>query len=501
MAVTATHPLYSQFIQDWQLLRDAYEGQRKVKSKREVYLPATPGQVEDGLSEGQKGRKNYDAYLTRALFPEVLSDAIETILGVMHQKPPTIELPAQLEQMREDATTQGESLELLLRRINEQQLITGRLGLLLDVENNTPVGTMPYIALYIGEHVRNWDDGRRDQLVRQRLNIVVLDESEYERTSDLDWEFENKYRVLVLGNVRENEPEGVYQVGLFRDEASIINEAELVTPVLNGRTFNRIPFVFINSKDVVTQPDKPPLIGLGRLAMAIYRGDADYRQTLFVQGQDTLVTIGLVADEDDELRVGMGARIDLPIGGDAKYIGTDSSGLPELRTSIENDKSEAQNKGGRLLNEFGRQAESGEALNTRVSVKTASIHQVALAGAFGLQRLLRMAAEWVGANPDEVVVTPNLDFTPLEASGRDLIDIQAAKNMGAPMSEQSIHQWMRDRDLTGLTFEEEMALIEAEEPRLEGTGAGGNPEDDEEGNGNRNGRDNQEDDDPNDDDE
>ena len=90
-----------------------------------------------------------------------------------------------------------------------------------------------------------------------------------------------------------------------------------------------IPFVFINSKDLSTIPDKPPLDSLARLALAIYRAEADYRQNLFMQGQDTLVRIGSTFEQDDEnkaVRMGAGARLDMPVNGDAMYIGVSGKG-------------------------------------------------------------------------------------------------------------------------------------------------------------------------------
>jgi hypothetical protein len=39
-----------------------------------------------------------------------------------------------------------------------------------------------------------------------------------------------------------------------------------------------------------------------------------------MQGQDTFVTIGSGFDEEEKVRVGAGARVDFPMGADAKYV-------------------------------------------------------------------------------------------------------------------------------------------------------------------------------------
>lgn len=492
------HPQYSDFVLDWEQLRDTYRGERCVKDRGTRYLPMTSGMIEDGADKSAEslGAKAYRAYKTRAVFPEVVGEAVEAMLGVMHHKPPTIELPAKMEPLREKATTRGESLAMLLRRINEEQLVTGRLGLLLDVPKNNPLAELPHVALYKAEHVTNWDEGDEDNGHPDSLNLVVIDERGPKRTSAFEWEEVERYRVLVLGDVQENEQPGggVYSCGVF-EEGSEFDASELLVPSIRGKTLDRIPFVFVNTKDVVPEPDDGPLLGLSNLALAIYRGEADYRQALFMQGQDTLVTIGATGGDDENgRRMGANAEIALPQGGDAKFIGVDSQGLPEMRSALENDYERAESKSKGLIESVGRAAESGEALHVRVAARTASLNQIALTGAFALQELLRMAATWIGANPDEVIVTPNLDFVDDHLEGSNLVAFLTAKTLGAPWSLQSIHELMQARGLTEKTWEEELEQlqIEADEglpgsqqpgENDEGSTAEDGPEDDPDPNG------------------
>lgn len=463
MPVDSKHPLYTEFLVDWQTMQDVYRGERIIKEKDELYLPATSGQKQDGFVAGQPGRNAYDAYKTRSSFPDVVRIAVESMIGVMHHKPPVIELPSVLEPMRDRATLQSESLEMLLRRINESQLIAGRLGLLIDVPDGTPIdGVKPYIAIYGARSILNWDDGKRGDPVAQNLNFVSIDESEFERKADFEWELEQKFRVLILGDPQENEPagQGIYRVGIFKESSSTFNETALVTPSIGGRTLDKIPFVFINAKDVVPSPEAPPLLGLARLALTIYRGEADYRQGLFMQGQDTLFTTG--ATDETSLRTGANAHINLPIGGTAEFIGVESTGLTEMRTALENDKAAAGERGGQLLDTTSRERESGDALKIRVSARTATLNQIALAGAFGLESSLKIAAEWMGGDPEQVVVTPNLDFADDELLAKTLVEYMTAKSMGAPFSLRSIHELMREKDLTKMEFDDEIAELENE---------------------------------------
>jgi len=520
MGVEQKHPLFSTHLPDWVMLRDIYLGERQVKEKGQIYLKPTAGMIEDGMTTAlSPGFQAYEAYKSRAILPDILDDAVSAMLGVMHHKPAVIELPAAMEPLREQATLRNESLQMLLRRINEQQLLTGRVGLLSDMTmdprasrstvvaagKTVRVDDLPYIALYETEAIINWDQGSRDGIEVQNLNLVVLDETGFEREKgdSFNWVERQKYRVLILGAVDENEPKGTgtYRVGVFRDDKSLdFSEENLIDPSYRGTKLDEIPFVIINACDVVPDPDKPPLLGLASAIMAIYRGEADYRQALFMQGQDTLVISGgNMADE--AIRLGAGATIHLPENGTAEFIGPSSDGIPEQRTSLENDYNRAMQKGGQLMDSVSRERESGDALKIRVAARTATLNQIALTGAYGLQQSLRQIAKWIGANPEEVVVTPNLDFVDDSFTPDDLVKMVTAKNSGAPLSYETIHLWLQNKDVTELDFDEEIAKIEEEEDLVLGSMNSKDlvDDDDQAGGGNREpGDPDEEDDDDND---
>lgn len=489
MGIDAQHPSYAHRYPDWEQLDDVYEGERAVKAAGTKYLPATSGMVADGMSATQPGFLQYDAYRKRAAFPTSFRDAVEAMVGVMHLNPPKIELPDALEAMRYNATLDGESLEGLLRKINEQQLQSGRLGLLLDVPSGlSPAEIIPYISLYRARAVINWDKGAGGLTpdARRGVEMVILDESRDERGHDFSWNRVCRYRLLTTTLLTPEpvaegarRPPPLYRQGIFEKDQTP-TDADLKTPSVAGQTLDRLPFVFLNSADLNPEPDLPPLLGLSNRVLTIYRGEADYRQALFMQGQDTLVVTG---DDDNTTapgtpvsatqpaktyRVGAGATISLPKGGTAQFIGVQSTGLSEMREALENDRADADAQGMKLVDtgsdSGGGSAESGEALRVRVAAKTASLAQVAKAGAEALEELLEIAARWVGADPEEVSVEPNLDFAVNPMTAAELDQLTGAKNAGAPISWETIHEIMAARKLTKKTYDEEQEAIDEEEP-------------------------------------
>lgn len=492
MAINSVHPRYAVLAPEWVKLRDFKNGERAVKAKGEVYLPPTQGMRLDGYGlrtsydpasgngsgvtgcTSNLGQLAYDAYLLRAIFPEYMMDALEIFMGMLHNKSPVIELPPEMEPIRANATELGEPLELLLQRINLEQLTTGRLGLLADLPKKPdPTNPMPFIAMYIAEACINWDnDTIGDE--RAELNFVVLNESGYARTPEYEWEVVSKYRVLQLEDTDEGR---TYRCGEFVEQGGgipQIDPSQMRTPRLRGKKLDNVPFIFVNASTIDPDPQEPPLIGLARLCGAIYRSEADYRQNLFMQGQDTLVIIGSrskslstdpTSGTEEPLRTGAGSRIELEPepGADAKYVGVQSQGLVEQRYALENDRKRAEARSGQLIDAAKGDKESGTALKTRVGAQTATLNQIAKTGALALEQMLKKIAVWMGADPKKVKVQPNLEFADYQMSGQDLVNLMNAKRtMGAPLSLASVHRLMVQGNLTSFDFETEQTMMKSE---------------------------------------
>ena len=473
-SISDPHPDYSARRPDWVTMFDAAEGQRHIKSKTTIYLPATSGMRALSATPTKltdEGLALYTAYLVRAFFPDLVKETVRALTGILDREAANIELPEALEDMREIATAKGESLNDLLVQIHINQLLYGRLGLLLDVDPNRD---LPIIVPYPAPQILNWDDltktndpkqiqdDARPDALRQ-LIMTVLDETRFERdTGDVfTWNLVPRYRALSLGDAGN-----VYTTHVERDG----NRQGDIVLQIRGKTLDQIPFTFINTTDLATQPGEVPLINLANLALAIYRGEADHRSALFMSGQDTLVITGYDINQggddnpaaDSKPIIGSGAYLNIPSeGGDAKFIGPDSNALSEQRESLNDDYQRAGEEGIKLLSS-GAGAEAAETLRIKVAARTATLQTAAITAATGLENALRQAAVWVGADPDEVKVEPNLDFIDETQDPKDLIAYATAKKSKVPLSWKSVHNILRQKDFTELTFEEELEQIEEE---------------------------------------
>jgi hypothetical protein len=497
------HPSYAFYLPDWQVMEHVYAGERVVKDCGDLYLPATSGMVAQGYGQPNNdprtnlGQKAYDAYRTRAVFHDFVREAVTGLSGMLHRKPPVIEVPKVLEPMLTNATVAGESIEALMRRITEMQLLYGRCGLLLDFPTGKDIReALPYLCLYPAPNIVNWDAGIRQQ-GRQMVELVVLDESYWERVAGLRWERRTQFRILslsgvveMLGSTNQDAPgEGVYTVGVVRLEGTSLQgatallqridwqKAQWVVPRLGARTLDRVPFEFCNAVDLVPEPCIPPLLGLAKLTLAIYRGEADYRQALYMTGQDTLVREG-ANEEQQKTMTGAGAILDVPMGGDAKYIGVTGVGITEQRECLENDKAQASITSSRMLDRQKDDAESGEALKIRVSARTANLATLAMANAQCVKNMLMHAGRAYGlsdAELEKIKVEPNMDFTDTTVAPVEVNTLMDAKTKGLPLALESIHCWLAENEYTKLSYEEELEKIAEEQATL---GINGQTEDD-----------------------
>jgi hypothetical protein len=98
----------------------------------------------------------------------------------------------------------------------------------------------------------------------------------------------------------------------------------------------------------------------------------------------------------------------------------------------------------------GGSNESGEALNIRVGVKTASLAGVAKTNAMGFKNLLQWSAQWTGANPDEVEVIPNTDFSDKKGSIEEMNKWIVNLEKGS-VTLEDFHAWLVIQELTSFT--------------------------------------------------
>lgn len=391
MGVDSRHPSYTaDRVAEWDLCRDAYEGESAIKGAGPAYLPMPSGfaAMED------RGVAMYAAYQARAQFPDIFAPSVGAMVGIIHGNDIQVELPAPLEYLREDVDGGGMTLTDLHRRVTRALLVSGRQGILADAPQD---GGDPVLALYAGRTIINWDEG-----------FYVLDESRMERDG-FEWKPVTRYRVLEL-------VEGRYVQSIWQNGERV----EMIEPRTRGGGYlSSIPFSVVSAQEVGPKINTPPLIGVARAAKAIYQLSADYRHQLFFSGQETLVAI------NGEPPSAVGAGVihammgDGELKPDLKYVAPSCSGIDAHLRAIEHNREAAVQSGARMFEADQRTQESGEARKMRFRSETANLQSIAQSSCALVEFALRAVAEMKGVDPDGVTVDAPRDLLNASVTPQD----------------------------------------------------------------------------------
>lgn len=426
----------------------------RVKARGEIYLPMKSGQA--AMTDPTARQRAYDAYRLRAEFPELVAPTVRGAVGTILDQPPTIELPAALEPLREQATRDGLTLEGLHRRIAIELMTVRRYGVLPGVAQD---GT-PYLAGYVAESIINWDetDGKTD--------FLVLDETGLVRNRETGaWDTAEAFLECFM-------QDGAYTARRWtKTQTGWIADEEVVAQDRKRRALDSLPFVFIGANDLTPAPDDVPLYGLAKLAVRGYRIDADYSFALHMTSEPTPVAIGFDDPKDAvengraPTTLGSSKLWLLPPGGDAKYLEFSGPGLEAQSKAIQDALSRAIVFGAQILSDSQRTAESGEAIRLRLGNQTSTLKTIALNSAAGLEKALKSLAIWMGANPDEVKVTPVTDFFDHALSAQDITALVAGWQAGAYSKRTMFDRFLRGELIPAdRTFEDEQEEIANDPP-------------------------------------
>lgn len=395
MTITTLHPALSMERRlEWELMRDAMDGESAIKARGETYLPKPGGFRNNPNTE----RALYEAYRLRAQFPEILAPSVGAMIGIIHGKEIQIEIPPAMEFLWEDADGMGLPLEAFHRRITREMLVIGSYGVLADAPKD---GGNPFLSGYSRDAIINWD---RDWWVTDETTM---------RRKGFVWEKLERYRVFQMGVTG-------YEQLIFEAPALVAEEVPIRG--LGGAMLPRIPFAVGGARDLSPRLEAPPLIGVARAALAIYQLSADYRWQLYMSGQETLVAINGKGPD----MVGAGVIHEMigaeGLAPDLKYVSPTCAGIEAHKLAIEENRVAAVHAGARLMERANGQ-ESGEARGMRFASELATLTSIAQNSCAILERSLRNVAMLMGlgeAAEAAIIVTPPRDLldstiTPAEA--------------------------------------------------------------------------------------
>lgn len=413
----------------WELISDCIAGADAVRKRGTKYLPKP-----NPLDTTPENDERYIAYITRAVFYNVVANTIGGLVGQVFNADPVTEYPEELEPMWWDATGSGITLVQLAKKSLVNCLAFGRCGLLVDFppaaknENGEPRpfsrlevmqgSARPTIQEYGPRDVINW----RFKMVNALsvLSMVVLSEDYIIRDDGFEITRGREQRVLKLDEANH------YIVETWRrtdekQEGPFYLASTMKPTDGSGVPFGYIPFYFIGAQNNDATVDKPPMYDMAILNIGHYRNSADYEDSVYMVGQPTPYFSGLTQQWVDDVLKGtiqLGSRgaVPLPEGGSAGLIQAEPNSM--VKEAMDQKQQQMIALGAQLVEDKQVARTLGEAQMERAviaSVLSSCAHNVSQA--FESAMLTAASFSGVDVNADKIVFQLSTDFAITKLSG------------------------------------------------------------------------------------
>lgn len=420
MPIDTKHDDYEKYKELQQRCDDAMSGGDVIKKAGEKYLPRLSGQ----------SSTDYANYKNRALFYNASKRTVDGMSGALMRKRPTVKFFERYMPELDRIGTKDQTLTELITEAAVQVLTTGRLGLLVDVSENTESLEQdddPYISVYDWKSIINWKEeriGSRNVLTRVVLQEVVMEEDPEDPYKMITY---NQWRVLEL-------VDSVYTQTVWKKEERVIASGgseevfvktfEAIPSKVGGKRLDYIPFVFINPTTTCGDLENPPLIDLVNTNISHYHNTADLERGRHLTAIPTVVITGA-----DSRKPGKSVR---KIGGDeiweienpqarVFFLEFTGAGLNHLAEAQEEKQKQMAVLGAKILETQKTAVESAAALRIRHGSDNSTLSAIAHNLDRAFTKCLRWVADWKGLqevyeDAQEIVVELNKDYENFQIS-------------------------------------------------------------------------------------
>lgn len=441
MGVTTLHPEYTVNLKEVTKTRDAVKGQKRVKDKGKLYLPA---------DFAESDTERYAVYKERSYFLGATKQAAKSYAGMVFRKPASWGEdgpPDQLEEFQYNIDGSGKSIEQLAKFGFTELEEAGRIGLLADYTNDQGgltklderlSGARPVLLPYVFESIINWKTGT----VRGRsmLTLVVLREEIETSLDEFDHESEYQYRVLRLDD------QGQYTMQLYDDGSVPLGDETVI--LANGQPLDHIPFYIAGTEDNTPAVDQPMLLDLANMNISHYQSTANVEEAAYLLGCPTLhIDIGEMGVDEfasaNPSGVKVGARQGLQTkGGTIEMVQASESnlGADQMEKKIERMKE----LGAKLVTSSG-QNETAEAARINASGEASALDIAVNNLSDVMEKALEDFMRFLGVET-EITYRLNTEFWESSLDPQLLSGITGLKTMGV-ISNQDVRYMVRTKNI------------------------------------------------------
>ena len=441
----------------WAATEPLMAGTAAMRLAGEKHLPKWPN--ED--PEAYRARRE-----TATLFP-----AFRRTVSVMVGKPFSKELtlgddvPAEIREWATDIDREGVSLHVFAAEMMAEALPYGIAGILVEAPKpiktsgkvvtraqQRAAGVRPYFVRVMHRQILGWrassvDGARRLTQLRIAENATVEDGAYGEKTVE-------RVRVLTPGAWELWE----------KAEAKMANGEDQWTTVDNGTTgLSYIPFVPLYGWRVGFMQGQSPLLDLAHLNIKHWQSQSDQDTILHTARVPILAIVG--ADDKTSLTIGGSSAVNIPAGGDIKWVEHGGASIDAGQKSLEALEEQMIQAGAELLVKKPGQRSATESQNDAEANKS-DLQRITEGFEDSLDQALQIMADYANLGSGGHVSLYK-DFgaaTLSDASAQLLVSMAQA----GQISDETLIEEMKRRGVLSpdVTAEDEAERIGAQGPAL-----------------------------------
>jgi len=430
---------YTDHLQNhYRLIRTCLDGEDAVKAAGTLYTPKPSAMSSD----------QHNAYLQRAHYIGAPAMTLRALVGIALRKSPVVKLPSRLAPFRLSASDDNAPFAILVEDILREVLAFGRVGLLLDfpATQNTAT-TLPHFAMFRAETIEEFETSYVNG--KKVLTSVHLKSDERFDNADI------RYHLYLEDTIFK------FRRFILDEQKDRVNVGEEVIPQVGGKALDAIPFTLISHEGIRPEDVTPPFLALCKTALAHFATSADLRHSLHLTAAPTPYISGSVPANKIPTEIGAGSLWLLPENCQVGMLEFSGAGVAAMREELTSLERVMASQGARMLSATVNRNEEIATATQRTRSELALLHGSVVSVEAALNAMLRLAASWVGANPDEALVTLSRDFIETAIDPK-VAEVQMRLWQAGAISRQTLYENLQAGEVARAdrTFEEEVQLIE-----------------------------------------
>jgi hypothetical protein len=388
---------------------------------------------------------------------------VRALVGAVCRKPGTLTVPARNEELEDDITGQGVSLEEFVKQVTGEIFLCGRGGILVD---RTKDGSQPYFSFYNAENIVNWGEDDVRKFVVLREVVFVTDDP----ADPYKVEAKTQFREILL-NKSPDETQQTVQVRVWKQKLGVDGKLSASYVIVDDTllkkrsgNLNSFPFIFVSPDSRSNKIEKPPLQDLVNVNVSHWRNSVDLEYGRHILGLPTPYMTGVDATNKEPVALGPGSCIKLSDPGAkfgfAEFTG---AGLAELRLALSEKEELMATLGARILSSQAAATETAETAKIHAAGEDNALSSIVNGVEEAIEAGLEIAIEWDGGDPATVEYEMSRDFTNIRIDAQTLTALLAVVQANKMSIESFLWNIQQGELLApGVSIDDEMQKIETQ---------------------------------------